>query len=49
MEEALTYWREQLWRAAETAGISLTDEQLETMACEIVAASATAPVVECGR
>ena len=49
MEEALTYWREQLFRAAELAGISLTDDQLETMACELVSASATAPAVEIDR
>ena len=43
MEEALTYWREHLLRAAELAGINLTDEQLETIAMELVVASSRAP------
>lgn len=39
----LAYWREALWQAADSVGVKLTDDQLETMAVDLVAAAARAP------
>lgn len=43
MTAALTYWREALWQAADSVGIKLTDDQLETMAADLVVAAEKAP------
>lgn len=45
MEEALAYWRDKVWQAADSVGIKLTDDQLEAMTIDIVAAAAKAPEV----
>lgn len=40
---ALNYWRERLWQAADSVGLKLTDDQLETMAADLVVAAKKAP------
>lgn len=40
---ALTYWRDKLWQAADSVGVTLTDDQLETMAADLVVAAKKAP------
>jgi hypothetical protein len=42
-DAALAYWRDKLWQAAETAGLKLTDDQLEAMAADLVVAARNAP------
>lgn len=46
MYEALEYWRDKVWQAADAVGIKLTDDQLEAMTVDIVTASANAPEVD---
>lgn len=46
MTAALDYWRDKLWQAADSVGLKLTDEQLESMTVDIVTASANAPDVQ---
>jgi hypothetical protein len=46
MTAALTYWRDKLWQAADSVGIKLTDDQLETMAADLVTAAEKAPTNE---
>lgn len=43
MDEALTYWTDVLWTSADSVGVKLTGEQLDTIARDIVAAAAKAP------
>lgn len=46
MYEALEYWRDKVWQAADSVGIKLTDDQLESITIDIVTASAKAPEVD---
>lgn len=43
MSEALDYWRDKIWCAADAVGIKLTDEQLESITTDITLASVYAP------
>lgn len=46
MTAALDYWREKVWCAADSVGLKLTDEQLESITIDIVTASVKAPEVD---
>ncbi|WP_020699570.1 hypothetical protein [Reyranella massiliensis] len=43
MTVALDYWRDKLWQTADSVGVRLSDDQLETMAADLVVAAEKAP------
>lgn len=43
MSAALDYWRDKLWQAADSVGVRLNDDQLETVAADLVIAADKAP------